>query len=82
MEHPLPNSFQSGVGIISGWACEANKLEIQIDAGALFEAAYGTSREDTRVVCGDANNGFGLTFNWNLLGDGEHTIRALAWIFT
>ena len=78
LENPLPSSFQSGVGIISGWACEANKLEIQIDDGALFEAAYGTSREDTRVVCGDANNGFGLTFNWNLLEDGEHTIRALA----
>jgi len=78
LENPLPNSFQSGVGIISGWACEANKLEIQINDGALFEAAYGTSREDTRGVCGDANNGFGLTFNWNLLGDGEHTIRALA----
>ena len=24
------------------------------------------------------NNGFGLLFNWNLLGDGEHTVRALA----
>ena len=29
-------------------------------------------------MCGDSNNGFGLLFNWNLLGDGPHTIRALA----
>ena len=29
-------------------------------------------------VCGDSNNGFGLLFNWNLLGNGDHTIRALA----
>ena len=78
LENPLPNSFQSGIGVISGWACEANRLEIQIDDGPLFEAAYGTSREDTRIVCNDADNGFGLTFNWNLLGEGEHTIRAFA----
>ena len=25
-------------------------------------------------VCGDTDNGFGLLFNWNLLGDGEHTV--------
>ena len=24
------------------------------------------------------DNGFGLLFNWNLLGDGDHTVRALA----
>ena len=24
------------------------------------------------------NNGFGLLFNWNLLGTGQHTIRVLA----
>ena len=29
-------------------------------------------------VCGDSDNGFGLLFNWNLLGDGTHTVRALA----
>ena len=27
---------------------------------------------------GRADVGFGLLFNWNLLGDGEHTVRALA----
>ena len=26
----------------------------------------------------DGNNGFGLLFNWNRLGDGMHTVRALA----
>lgn len=48
------------------------------DDAATFQAAYGTSREDTRSVCGDANNGFGLLFNWNLLGSGTHTVHALA----
>ncbi|MCY4385769.1 MAG: hypothetical protein OXC18_01555, partial [Desulfurellaceae bacterium] len=27
-------------------------------------------------ICGDTDNGFGLLFNWNLLGDGEHTVVA------
>ena len=29
-------------------------------------------------MCGDTDNGFGLLFNWNLLGDGQHTVRAYA----
>ncbi len=43
-----------------------------------LNAAYGTIREDTASVCGNTNNGFGLLFNWNRLGDGVHTARALA----
>lgn len=34
--------------------------------------------EDTRAVCDDANNGFGLLVNWNVFGDGPHDVRALA----
>ena len=78
IENPRRRSFQSGIGVVSGWVCEADSVEIQFDNGALFDAAYGTSREDTRPVCGDANNGYGLSFNWNLLGEGTHTVRALA----
>ena len=78
LEIPRPGSFQSGIGIVSGWVCEANRIEIVFDDGAPIEAAYGTSRGDTQGVCGDTNNGFGLLFNWNLLGDGSHTVRALA----
>ncbi len=40
------------------------------------QASYGTSRADTREECDDINNGFGLLFNWNLLGDGQHTAVA------
>ena len=29
-------------------------------------------------MCGDTNNGFSLLFNWNLLGEGRHTVRAFA----
>jgi hypothetical protein len=77
LENPQPGSLQSGIGVISGWVCEADRVDIVID-GASFQAGYGTSREDTRPACGDADNGFGLLFNWNLAKDGTHTVQALA----
>ena len=77
LENPRPGSFQSGIGVLSGWVCEAERVDLEID-GETVQAAYGTEREDTRSVCGDADNGFGLLFNWNRLGDGMHTVRALA----
>ena len=79
LENPQPGSFQSGVGVISGFVCTATTVEIEIDGGAVFEAAYGSSRGDTAGPCSDDGlNGFGLLFNWILLGDGTHQIRALA----
>ena len=76
LENPRSTSFQSGVGVISGWACHANEIVIELD-GIPLQAGYGTTREDTRSVCGDTNNGFSLLWNWNNLGVGEHTVRAL-----
>ncbi len=76
LENPGSNSFQSGLGVISGWVCEGEAVEIEIGALDPQRAAYGTERLDTESVCGDADNGFGLLFNWNLLGDGEHEIVA------
>jgi hypothetical protein len=78
LENPQNGSFQSGISVISGWVCDAEHVAIEIDEITTFTAAYGTSREDTRSVCEDADNGFGLLINWNLLGDGTHSIRALA----
>ena len=76
LENPGAASFQSGIGVISGWTCDADEVEITLN-GEPQEAAYGTARLDTESVCGDADNGFGLLFNWNLLGDGEHEVVAL-----
>ena len=76
LENPGPNSFQSGIGLISGWVCEANRVEIALGIGGRQAAAYGTERTDTLAACGDTDNGFGLLFNWNLLGDGEHEVVA------
>ena len=76
LENPSANSFQSGIGVLSGWVCEAEEVVITIGDLAPQVAGYGTDRLDTLDVCGDTDNGFGLLFNWNLLGDGEHEVIA------
>ena len=88
LENPQPGSFQSGVGVISGWVCEAERIDIVFNPGTAEEetwrAGYKTTRPDTEytpegeVLCGDTDNGFGLLFNWNRLGDGQHTVSARA----
>ncbi len=82
LENPPPGSFQSGLGVISGWVCDAERIDVVFNPGteneATFQAAYGTDRGDTQGHCNDINNGFGLLFNWNLLGDGQHTVQAKA----
>ena len=77
LENPAPDSYQSGVSVISGWACDAENIVIEIDDMS-FTAAYGTVREDTQEVCGDTDNGFSFLWNWSNNGDGEHTVRALS----
>ena len=76
VDNPQPASAQSGIGVLSGWVCEAETVEVELN-GELQEAAYGTERTDTHRDCGDTNNGFGLLYNWNKLGDGAHTVRVL-----
>ena len=76
LENPGHQTFKSGIGVISGWACEANRVEVAIGQ-TRFQAVYGSERSDTRGVCGDTNNGFVILFNWNVLGDGVHTARLL-----
>ena len=81
LENPPPSSFQSGLGVISGWVCEAEGVTVEIEKadGEVVEvaAAYGTARADTAGVCGDSDNGFGVLVNWNLLDAGAHAIRVL-----
>ena len=76
LENPGHNSFQSGVRVLSGWVCDADTVELEIGTAGRQVAAYGTERLDTAGACGDTDNGFGLLFNWNLLGEGEHDVVA------
>ena len=76
LENPAPASFQSGISAISGWACDAQTITIELN-GVPYGAGYPTTRPDTQGVCGDSDNGFSLLWNWNNLGAGTHTVRAL-----
>ncbi|HID72418.1 TPA: hypothetical protein EYP38_00635 [Candidatus Micrarchaeota archaeon] len=78
LEVPAADGRVSGIGIVSGWHCDAERIEIVFDDRPPKEAAYGTSRRDTVRVCGDADNGFGMLFAWSLLGPGKHRVRVFA----
>ena len=75
-ENPTDQSAQSGIGVLSGWVCEATSVEFEIK-GVRHVASYGMERLDTASTCGDTLNGFGMLYNWNRLGDGTHTVRLL-----
>ena len=78
--NPAQDSPQSGIGLVSGWACDAAEVIIEFEFAdgrtMTFPAAVGTQRTDTKHICGHADTGFGLTWNWNIMGDGNHTVRA------
>ncbi|MGE0820601.1 MAG: matrixin family metalloprotease [Candidatus Binatia bacterium] len=78
LENPQPGSAVSGISTISGWVCSASLITLVIDGTTTIQAAYGTPRSDTRTICGDENNGFGLLVNWNNLQRGTHEIVAFA----
>lgn len=78
LENPSDGSFTSGIYMFSGWACDAELIEIVINGSSGLKAAYGTDRGDTAGVCGDSDNGFGLLFNMANLGSGTHTAVAFA----
>ena len=71
----------SGIGLISGWSCLGGELAVEFsDADGVIETMtvlQGTERLDTESVCGDVNNGFSATYNWNRLGPGERTARLI-----
>ena len=74
-EAPAADADVSGVSVIRGWVCDANSIEIAFDGQQRFPVAYGTERGDTREICGDVNNGYGMTINMALLGEGLHTLQ-------
>ena len=73
LEIPGNGVTMSGIGVISGWKCEAvGDITVSFDEGDPIPLVYGSDRGDTSGVCGDANNGFVAIWNWGLLSDGEH----------
>ena len=76
LEVPGPNASKSGISFVSGWVCDATRIEIAV-AEHRVTPAYRLDRRDTRPVCGDTDNGFIAQINWNLLGPGTVTVRLL-----
>jgi hypothetical protein len=78
LDSPVNASFESGIGVVHGWVCEAGTIGLQVDDRTPFTAAYGAERPDSQAVCVDTANGFAAAINWSDYGDGEHTLRLLA----
>ena len=82
LENPVQNAVKSGVGLLSGWVCSAEKVEIRFNSGLLHYVPHGSERMDTEEVWdGNTDKGFGLLINYNNLGDGVHVASiVLEWI--
>ncbi len=83
LENPGDDLSYSGIGVISGWKCEANgSLTARffdadmMPVGNPVPLAYLNERSDTSGVCGDTDNGFVSIWNWGNLSDGTYTAVA------
>lgn len=80
LETPNEGSIQTGIGVISGFLCQASAIQVSIDGNVVGNAGYGTPRADTEPVCGIGNiaTGFSLLYNFNLLEKGTHSVAVIA----
>ena len=46
LENPQPGSYQSGIGLISGWSCQGPSITVSIDGQAPLAMSYGTPRAE------------------------------------
>lgn len=78
LENPAVDSVESGIGLVSGWHCTANQITVSIDGVSLGKSGVGSIRNDTASICGHANGGYSLLYNYNKLEPGPHTIQVFA----
>lgn len=79
LENPGNGGLYSGIGVISGWKCEADgDLTVRFNGGEPVPLLYGAGRKDVldAGACDHANVGFVTIWNWGNLGDGDHTAVA------
>ena len=78
------NGYRSGVGLIRGWVCAANEVEVRIydttdTLVATVSTPHGSVRPDTAARCGgDSNTGFAAQYNYNHLAEGVYTAQVYA----
>ena len=75
LEIPTPHTTVSGIGVISGWKCDAGELTVRFNGGDPLPLVYGSERKDVldAGACDHAEVGFVSIMNWGELGDGLHT---------
>ena len=72
---PGPHTTLSGIGVVSGWKCDAGELTVRFNGGEPLPLSYGSERQDVldAGACDHAEVGFVSIMNWGELGDGQHT---------
>ncbi len=73
--NPGNGRLYSGIGVISGWKCEADgDLTVRFNGGEAIPLVYGSQRPDVLEAgaCNHDRAGFVAIWNWANLGDGEH----------
>ena len=75
LDIPGEGTTLSGIGVVSGWKCEAGELTVRFNGDTPIPLVYGSERKDVleEGVCDHANVGFVAIWNWGNLGDGAHT---------
>jgi hypothetical protein len=79
IDSPLPGSVQSGtVAPPTGWRCTTGEITASLNNGPTINFTERQNRGDTAGPC--SNNGdnafiIAQPWNWNLFGDGQHTIE-------
>ena len=72
---PGPHTTLSGIGVVSGWKCDAGELTVRFNGGEPLPLSYGSERKDVldAGACDHAEVGFVSIMNWGNLGRGQHT---------
>lgn len=85
LEAPKQGSSYSGIGTLRGWAVAEEGIdyvEIYVDDAFFQNAPYGGKREDVGNIYpeveGSDDSGYALAFNYSILSEGSHTIKAVA----
>ena len=67
LENPAPGALKSGVGVISGWVCDAEELEVSFDGGGGPSYPTGRSgliRLESVGIVTTGSGCCGTTMNW------------------
>lgn len=78
LENPVAGATESGIGLVSGWHCTAREITVFVDGIPLGRSGVGSVRNDTVGICGHANTGFSLLYNYNIQEPGTHEITVYA----